>query len=158
MILNTCKHDYTTAANFELACMAAASLCNALALTDQEVGLLGHNWNEPGAGQLHLEQCLSELAGVNPDNVLLSEKLVRTNRDIPWRSTLIIVTQKLDDDAAAWLDLRRKAGNSIAVMIVGATMESDEAVKRASMIRAHVAHARTEEGLESAGFISPGRS
>jgi len=158
VIMNTCKFDYTSPANFELACMAAASICNALALTDQEIGLLGHNWNEPGTGQLHLEQCLSELAGVQMDNVLLSEKLVRTNKDIPWRSTLIVVTQKLDEDAAAWLDLRRKAGNSIAVMIVGASMESDEAVKRASMIRAHVAHARTEAGIESAGFISPSRS
>ena len=92
------------------------------------------------------------------DNVLLSEKLVRTNKDIPWRSTLIVVTQKLDEDAGAWLDLRRKAGNSVAVMVVGASMESEEAVKRASMIRAHVAQARTEAGLESAGFISPGRS
>lgn len=92
------------------------------------------------------------------DNVLLSEKLLSTNREIPWRSTLIIVTQKLDEDAAAWLDLRRKAGNSIAVMIVGASVESEEAVKRASMIRAHVAHARTEEAIESAGFISPSRS
>jgi len=34
-------------------------------------------------------------------------------------------------------------------------MESEEAVRRASMIRAHGAHARTEEMLESAGFISP---
>jgi uncharacterized protein (DUF58 family) len=158
VIINTCRHDYTNPANFELACVAAASLCNALTLTDQDVGLLGQTWQEPGTGQLHLERCLSELAGVQLDNVLLSEKLLQTNRDIPWRSTIIVVTQKLDEDAAAWLDLRRKAGNSIAVMVVGASMESDEAVKRASMIRAHVAHARTEETIESAGFISPSRS
>lgn len=158
IILNTCKFDYSSQDNFELACVAAASLCNALSLTDQEVGLLGHSWQEPGTGLLHLEQCLSELAGVQMDNVLLSEKLLKTDREIPWRATLIVVTQKLDEDAGAWLDLRRKAGNSIAVMVVGASVDSEEAVRRASAIRAHVAHARTEEMVESAGFISPSRS
>lgn len=158
VILNTCRFDYSNQEIFELACMCAASLCNALTLTDQDVGLLGHSWQEPSSGQLHLERCLSELAGVQMDNVLLSEKLIATNRDIPWRSTLIVVTQKLDEDAGAWLDLRRKAGNTVAVMIVGASIDSEEAVRRAYAIRAHVAQARVEAGIETAGFISPSRS
>lgn len=158
VILNTCRHDYSTEQNFELACVAAASLCNALALTDQEVALLGHDWQDVGTGKLHLERCLSDLAEVKMGNVTLSERLLKNDRTFPWRATLIVVTQKLDEDSAAWLELKRKAGNSLAVFVVGPTMESDEAVRRASQIRAYVAHARTEERVESAGFISPSRS
>ncbi len=158
VILNTCQFDYAKPEIFELACMAAASVCNALALTDQEVGLLVDQFQEASSGTLHLERCLSDLAGANLNRVTLSEKLLAFGRDFPWRATLIIITQKLDEDAAAWLDLRRKAGNSIAVFVVGAAMESDEAVRRASAIRAHVAQARTEAALDSAGFISPSRS
>jgi len=158
VVLNTCQFDYTKPEIFEIACMAAASLCNALALTDQDVGLLIEEFQEASAGMLHLERCLSVLAGAKLNNVTLSERLLTFGRDFPWRATIILVTQKLDEDAAAWLDLRRKAGNSIAVMVVGAAMESDEAVRRAYAIRAHVAHARTEGALESAGFISPSRS
>ncbi len=157
VVLNTCQFDYRSQEMFELGCMAAASLCNALALTDQDVGLLTDEWQEVGYGKLHLERCLSDLAGATPRQGYLSERLLIADRLIPWRATIIVVTQKLDEDAAAWLDLRRKAGNTIAVVIVGASAESDESVVRASMIRAHVAHARTEGGIESAGFISPGR-
>lgn len=158
VVLNTCRFDYTTEENFELACVAAASLCNALAMTDQEVGMLGTNWQDVSTGQLHLERCLSDLAEAQMNNATLGERLLKNDRTFPWRSTLIVVTQKLDDDAAAWLDMKRKGGTALAVFIVGGTMESDEAVRRATQIRAHVAHARTEAGVDSAGFISPSRS
>jgi uncharacterized protein (DUF58 family) len=158
VVLNTCQFDYNSPEMFELACVAAASLCNALALTDQEVGLLTDKWVEVGTGKLHLEVCLSELAGANVSTMSLSERLLTADRELPWRSTLIVITQKLNEDAAAWLDLRRKTGNSLAVFVIGASIESEEAVLRASMIRAHVAQARTEEMVERAGFIRPNRS
>lgn len=157
VVLNMCHTDYTTPDRFEVACTAAASILSAFSRDGHEIGFLATEYIKPDSGRLHMERCLSEVARAGFSPQPFYETLLRARTELPWRASLVIVTEQIDEHSAATLEIMRAAGYSVAAMVIGDPIETQMAIGRIAALGGSVARIEQEVDLVTARFVGAGR-
>lgn len=153
VLIDRNQDDYADPEAFELACTATASIVHGLIHEGHEVSLIANEDLAAGKGRIHEEKCLTKLAEVRTHKEWLAKELISARHRLEWRATLIVVTGKLDEKSAGALELLRKSGHAIAVMLVGPEKNTAPSVAPAAAIGAAVAKVTVEEEIETARFI-----
>jgi len=156
VIVNQNVSDFVDSDTFELACTVAASCLSNAQFADFEFTvaegthdgrpLLGAECNE-----LQLENCLSVLARLSLENRPFYHRLLELTPLLPWRSSLLIVTQELDADSAGVLDLLAKGGSTISAVLVGPASADSEL--RIATLGGMAAKAAREEEIANIHFV-----
>jgi uncharacterized protein (DUF58 family) len=147
LILNLNSNDYhyrTRIDATELAIVVAASIANWVVQNRQTVGLSVNGEDPFGAdgipqplparrGRAHLMRLLEVLARVQMTDCPPVVELVQRERvQLPWGTTLILVTGYVDDQLLDELYQARRAGLNVSVIMVGQVPESRQIIKKAS--------------------------
>jgi len=164
VVLNMNVEDYPEGgAEIELACTAAASVITALLLERDTVSLQSngndaaarHDKSRPGPVQVKAERdsaqlpaFLSQIARLEPSREWpLPFYLTEIHSRLPWTSTLLLVTHRLSEEAAAALDGLKRSGFALALIVVGEGSEAKVAMTRAAGLDIYSAWLKTVEQL-----------
>jgi len=164
VVLNLSAEDYPAEGpEIELACTTAASVITALLLERDTVSLQSngadaatrHDPSPRGAVQVKAERdtaqlpnFLSALARLEPSKERpLPLYLTEIHSRLPWTSTLLLVTHRLSEEAAAALEALRRSGFALALIVVGAGDDAQAAMTRAAGLNIAAARVKTEEQL-----------
>jgi len=164
VVLNMSAEDYPEdGREIELACTAAASLVTALLLERDTVSLQSngadaaerHDRSRQGAVQVKAERdtaqlpaFLSQIARLEPSQERkLPLYLTEIHSRLPWTSTLLLITHRLSEEAAAALDGLKRSGFALALVVVGTGDEARAAMMRAANLDIYTAWVKTEEQL-----------
>jgi uncharacterized protein (DUF58 family) len=164
VVLNMSADDYPEdGREIELACTTAASVITALLLERDTVSLqsngadaaIRHDRSLLGAlevkaerGTAQLPVFLSTLARLEPSRErLLPGYLTEIHSRLPWSSTLLLITHRLSEEAAAALEALKRSGFALALIVVGAGNEARAAMTRAASLDIYSAWVKTEEQL-----------
>jgi len=95
-----------------------------------------------------LPNFLSALARLEPSKERpLPLYLTEIHSRLPWTSTLLLVTHRLSEEAAAALEALRRSGFALALIVVGAGDDAQAAMTRAAGLNIAAARVKTEEQL-----------
>ncbi|CAN5482252.1 hypothetical protein BH11ARM2_BH11ARM2_07550 [soil metagenome] len=148
IVPSLCKGDWPDEETFELGMTVCASLAVALPEVEGIDAVTTYEGIDEPARQ---EALLSAIARLQVGEDSLATRLLANQAVIPWRATIIVVTSRLEGDAAAILSDQRRAGHAIAVVAVGA--DTGETVARAAAIGAEVARIGDEEDIRGLSFV-----
>ncbi|MBN2386811.1 MAG: DUF58 domain-containing protein [Anaerolineales bacterium] len=128
----------------ELAIVIAASIANWVVLQKQSVGLVTNGIDPHLDGQLfvppvptrkgraHLLHLLETLARLQPsDRTTLVEMLGRQSPNLPWGTTLVIVTGHVDEALFDELFQVQRRGQNVVVVLAGRAMNIKKALQQA---------------------------
>jgi len=164
VVLNMSKEDYPEGGQeIELACTTAASVITALLLERDTVSLQSNGADAAERGDrsrqgmlevkaqrdtAQLPIFLSTLARVEPSiERPLSLYLTEIHSRLPWTSTLLLITHRLSEEAAAALDGLKRSGFALALVVVGSGDAAKAAMARAASLGIYSALVKTEEQL-----------
>lgn len=146
IFLNLNAEDYhykTRAPTVELAIVIAASLANWLVDKKQSVGLITNGKDPLGGegdvqpllphnGRSHLMRLLETLARIEMvDDAPVPDHLRREIHHLPWGTTLIVITGRLDDQMFEALFHARRLGINIMLVLCGPVQDFQTVKRRA---------------------------
>ena len=176
LLLNMAAEDYPPQGpEMELACTLAASLADNLLADKHLVGLQTNGddplWRfhkatsplglamRPNKGELQAGAIFSALGRVQAaEKPALAAYLALVHTNLPWSSSILLITHRLTEDAAVMLDSIKRSGFALAAIVVGAGETAETARGRLAALNIPVAAAPTEKDLGLLEFWEPGRS
>jgi len=176
LLLNLAAGDYpANGPELELACTLAASVADALLAGKHLVGLQTNgydpNWQfqqatsplgiaiRPNRGELQNGTIMSALGRVQlSERPALADYLALVHSQLPWSSSILLLTHRLTEEAAVMLDNINRAGFELAAIVVGEGETAEAARARIASLNIPVAAAPTEKDLGLLEFWQPGRS
>ena len=141
--------------NLELAIVTAASLANDALAEGYRVGLYA-NQNNPDSPELvhlppnrhpeQLKRILETLAGINPMYTMpIEEMLVKESRNLPWGSTMVVITAAPTEPLLFALFRMQRVGRKVVLISIG----SDEAISTNGITTYHVSQDIAWEKIET---------
>lgn len=163
IFLNLNAAEYTVFTRFdvpELAIVVAASLANWVINARQSVGLASNGVDPLQGGETmaliparrgrgHLMRLLESLARVQTAETFPFVDLIRQHSaTLPWGTTLIVITNHIDDDLFDALFQARRAGLSVFLIVCGQVSNFAHSCKKAAYFGIPALHILNENDLD----------